>query len=143
MDSKTQVAVNATPATDALDTKVDAPPVTVTTTSVPENVTTSVAISNDTEWKITIHNRDGTKSEVMLSPVSTANPTRQDIRIVMPGAQVQEELDGPESEKNPKKEEVRNINQHATLCVRILINLFNRLPKTRAKCEFTLSFNRH
>ena len=107
MDSKSPAT--ASPASDTARTKVDTvAPVTVTTTATPENVTASVAISTDTEWRITIQNSDGTKSEVMLSPVSQTNPTRQEIRIVMPGAKVKEEGEDAYAEKNPKTEEVSN-----------------------------------
>jgi hypothetical protein len=96
------------PLSDTTPAKVDkVAPVIVTTNAHPVNVTTSVAISTDTEWKITIQNSDGTKSEVMLSPVSPTTPTHQEIRIVMPGAKVKEG-DDAEAENAPKTEEVNN-----------------------------------
>jgi hypothetical protein len=114
MDSKTQASVTATPVVDAATTEVDAVPVTISTSAVPENVTASAIVSNDTEWKITIQNRDGTKSEVMLSPTTPEKPTRQEIRIVMPGAKTKAEVENPEAEKNRNTEDVRRIpKQHA------------------------------
>lgn len=99
---------NKSPPSDAAPAKVDeVAPITVTTTAHPENVTASVAISTDTEWKITIQNSDGTKNEVMILPVSSTNPTYQEIRIVMPGAKVKEDGD-VEAENAPKTEEVYN-----------------------------------
>jgi hypothetical protein len=96
MDKKTPVIVTGTPVSDTASTKGDEANIT----GDPEKVITNVAISTDTEWKITIQNRDGTKSEVMLSPVSPKSPTRQDIRIIMPLAQTNEQKD-PEIEKKP------------------------------------------
>jgi hypothetical protein len=106
MDGKPPVTATAT--TDTTPTKVDTAPVIVTTTAVPENATASAAISTDTEWKITIQNRDGTRSEVILSPVSPTNPTRQEIRIVMLGAKEEEEAEDPGAEKNPKIKQASN-----------------------------------
>jgi hypothetical protein len=107
MDSKS-------PLSDTAPAKLDkVAPIAVTTTAHPENVTMNMAIPADTEWKITIQNSDGTKNEVILSPVSPTTPTYQEIRIVMPSAKVKGEGDGGEgdggeAENAPKTEEVNN-----------------------------------
>jgi hypothetical protein len=138
MDDKTQVSATATPSVDAAATEVDTGPVAVSTSAVPEKVTASAAVSNDKEWKITIQNRDGTNSEVTLSPVSPENPTRQEIRIVMPGEKTKAEVEDPEAEKNPNTKDVRRIpKQHARPSSQLLTSRCNRLPTTPAKCEST------
>jgi hypothetical protein len=98
MESKTPATAKADPA-----------PITVATTGIPESIAAGVAVPRDTEWKITIQNSDGTKSEVMLSPISPDSPTRQEIRIVAPGAKVKEEAEDPEAGKDGKTEQAGNL----------------------------------
>lgn len=116
MDSKNTHNVEMTTFVDgqkALDKATTTPikangdPVTVDTESTTESVHTSVAISTDTEWRITINNSDGTKNEVIVAPVSLTNPKHQEIQIVMSTAKAKEEAEKAKKYKEPTGKEVR------------------------------------
>jgi hypothetical protein len=78
---------------DIKPVKADGAKITVTAAPLPDQEAADVASSTETEWKITIKGSDGATSEVVLSPVSTKNPTRQEVNIYMPESKAMGDVD--------------------------------------------------